>query len=200
MWLLPISMLVATTILAIPMSRYLAWIMDGKYHPPRVFAWFEKTLDSGPQNWKQYTVALLVFNTALFVFGFIVLALQPWMPLNPDGKGMLEPTTIFHTVVSFMTNTDLQHYSGDVAFSNFSQLFFCFTNFFLSASIGFCALTVIIRAFRGEAKVGNFFVDMWRVVVYMFIPVAFVMGLLFVQQGMPMTYQSSYHVSTLEPA
>jgi K+-transporting ATPase ATPase A chain len=200
MWLLPISMLVATTILAIPMSRYLAWIMDGKYHPPRIFAWFEQTLDSGPQNWKQYTLSLLVFNTALFVFGFIVLALQPWMPLNPDGKGMLEPTTIFHTVVSFMTNTDLQHYSGDVAFSNFSQIFFCITNLFLSASIGFCALTAIIRAFRGEAKVGNFFVDMWRVVVYMFIPVAFVMGLLFVQQGMPMTYQSSYHVSTLEPA
>ena len=130
MWFLPISMLGFSAILAIPMSRYLAWIMDGKYQPPRIFAWFERTLDSGPQNWKQYTISLLIFNTALFVFGFIVLSLQPWMPLNPDGKGMLAPSTIFHSVDSFMTNTDLQHYSGDVAFSNFSQIFFALPTWF----------------------------------------------------------------------
>ena len=59
---------------------------------------------------------------------------------------MLAPTTIFHSVISFMTNTDLQHYSGDQTFSNFSQIFFCLSNFFLSASIGFCGLTAIIRA------------------------------------------------------
>ena len=83
---------------------------------------------------------------------------------------MLAPTTIFHSVISFMTNTDLQHYSGDQHFSNFSQIFFCLANFFLSASIGFCALTAIIRAFRSDPHVGNFFVDMWRVVMYMFLP------------------------------
>ena len=70
--------------------------------------------------------------------------------------------------MSFMTNTDLQHYSGDQTFSNFSQIFFCLANFFLSASIGFCGLTAIIRAFRSDPHVGNFFVDMWRVVMYMF--------------------------------
>ena len=86
MWFLPISILVTTTLLAVPLSRYLAWIMDGKYHAPRLLRWFEERLDSGPQNWKQYTVALLVFNTVLFVFGFVVLALQPWMPLNPRGQ------------------------------------------------------------------------------------------------------------------
>ena len=200
MWLLPISMLVTTTILAIPLGKYLAWIMDGKYHPPRLFRWFEKRLDTGPQNWKQYTASLLIFNTVLFVFGYVVLSLQPWMPLNPQGKGMLAPTTILHSVISFMTNTDLQHYSGDVHFSNFSQIFFCITNFFLSASIGFCSLAAIIRAFRSDKSVGNFFVDMWRVVVYMFVPISFVLALLFLQQGTPMTYQSSYQVSTLEPA
>ena len=198
-WLLPIAILVVTTILAIPMGRYLAWIMNGQYKAPRFFHWFEARLDSGPQNWKQYTVSVLLFNSVLFLFGFAILALQPWMPLNPDGKGMLAPTTIFHSVVSFMTNTDLQHYSGDQVFSNFSQIFFCLTNFFLSASIGFCGLTAIIRAFRGDGHVGNFFVDMWRVVVYMFLPCAFLLGIVFVQQGSPMTYQSSYHVNTLEP-
>jgi potassium-transporting ATPase potassium-binding subunit len=199
MWLLPISMLVFTTLLAIPLSRYLAWIMDGKYHAPGFFRWFEQKVDSGPQDWKQYTAALLIFNTILFVYGFIVLCLQPVAPLNPRGLGILAPSTIFNTVASFMTNTNLQHYSGDQHLSNFTQIFFIILMMFVSASVGFCALTAIIRAFRGESKVGNFFVDMWRVIVYTFIPVAFVIGLLFMHQGMPMTFQSTYQVSTLEP-
>jgi potassium-transporting ATPase potassium-binding subunit len=198
MWLLPISMLVFTTLLAIPLSRYLAWIMDGKYHAPGFFRWFEQKVDSGPQDWKQYTAALLIFNTVLFVYGFIVLCLQPIGPLNPRGLGILAPSTIFSTVASFMTNTNLQHYSGDQHLSNFSQIFFIILMMFVSASVGFCALTAIIRAFRGESKVGNFFVDMWRVIVYTFVPVAFVIGLLFIHQGMPMTLTSTYQVSTLE--
>jgi K+-transporting ATPase ATPase A chain len=200
MWLLPISILVVTTLLAIPLSKYLAWIMDGKYRPLPVFRWIEAQLNSGPQNWKQYTVSLLLFNTVLFVFGFVVLFLQPWMPFNSLGRGMLAPTTIFHSVVSFMTNTDLQHYSGDQHFSNFTQIFFGLTNFFLSASIGFCGLTAIIRALRGESKIGNFFVDMWRVVIYTFLPISFVLALIFLQQGSPMTFDSAHQVSTLEPA
>jgi K+-transporting ATPase ATPase A chain len=200
MWLLPISILVTTTLLAIPLSRYLAWIMDGKYHPPRVLQWCEDRLNGGPLNWKQYTAALLIFNTTLFVFGYVVLSVQPWMPLNGQAKGMLEPSLIFHTVVSFMTNTDVQHYSGDQHFSNFTQLFFAIANFFLSASIGFCSLTAIIRALRGDKTVGNFFVDMWRVVMYTFLPAAFVVSFIFLQQGSPMTFKSAEQVSTLEPA
>ena len=200
MWTLPISILVATTILAVPLSRYLAWIMNGKYRAPAVLRWFESRLNSGPQNWVQYAASLLIFNTVLFVFGFAVLAMQREnMPLNDLHRGALAPTTVFHSVVSFMTNTDLQHYSGDQHFSNFSQIFFCIANFFLSASIGFCGLTVIIRAFRGDANVGNFFVDMWRVVMYIFLPCAFVLGLVFVQQGSPMTLEGARTVSTLEP-
>src|SRR5271157_1557371 len=106
-WLPPFLLLLVATVIAFPLSKYMAWIMDGKYRPWRVFGWFEKRVNSGPQNWKQYTASLLIFNTVLFVFGFIVLSLQPWMPFNPRGLGMLAPTTIFHSVVSFMTNTDL---------------------------------------------------------------------------------------------
>jgi K+-transporting ATPase ATPase A chain len=200
MWSLPISLMVVTTILAIPMSRYMAWIMNGEYTPTRLFGWFEKRLDSGPQTWKQYAAALLVFNIALFIYGFVALAVQPIAPLNPRGLGMLSPTTIFNSVASFMTNTNLQHYSGDVHFSNFSQIFFVILNQYVSAAVGLCALTAIIRCFRAEKTVGNFFVDMWRVIIYMFLPAAFVIGILFMQQGMPMTYQSTQQVSTLEPA
>jgi len=199
-WFLPTALLVTASLIAFPLSRYLAWIMDGKYRPLPVFRWFEKRLDSGPQNWKQYAGALLVFNALLFVFGFVVLALQQWMPLNPDGKVMIAPSTIFNSVVSFMTNTNLQHYAGDQHLSNFSQIFFCIANMFISAAIGFCALVAIIRALRGDSSLGNFFVDMWRILVYMFVPIAFVVSLFFIAQGCPMTLKSSYQVSTLEPA
>ena len=198
-WLLPIAILVFTTILAIPLSKYLTWIMNGKYHVLPIFRWFEARVDSGHQTWKQYTASMLIFNTTLFVFGFAVLCLQPWMPFNDRGLGMIAPTTIFHTVISFMTNTDLQHYSGDQTFSNFTQLFFCLTNFFLSASIGFCGLTCIIRAFRGDESCGNFFLDMWRVVIYMFLPCTFILAIIFLQQGSPMTMKCAHIVSTLEP-
>jgi K+-transporting ATPase ATPase A chain len=193
-------MLVFTTLLAIPMSRYMAWIMDGEYKPPRLFGWFEERLDSGGQNWKQYAAALLIFNIVMFIYGYAVLALQPIASLNPRGLTMLSPTTIFNSVVSFMTNTNLQHYSGDQHMSNFGQIFFVIWNQFVSAAVGLCALTAIIRAFRAEKHLGNFFVDMWRVVIYMFIPVALVLGILFLQQGMPMTYASTHPVSTREPA
>lgn len=199
-WCLPVALMVFTTILAIPMSRYMAWIMDGKYSPPRLFGWFERRLDGGPQTWKQYAAALLVFNAILFIYGFIVLAVQPFAPLNPRGLGMLAPTTIFNSVASFMTNTNLQHYSGEVNLSNWSQILFVILNQYVSAAVGLCALTAIIRCFRAEKTVGNFFLDMWRVLIYMFVPVAFVLGILFMQQGMPMTYASTHQVSTLEPA
>ncbi len=199
LWIIPFALLFAATLCAIPLSRYFAWIMDGKFRPPRWLRWFEKALDTGDQTWKGYAVSLIVFNAGLFVVGFAVLALQPWMPLNQDHKGMLAPTTIFNGVVSFMTNTNLQHYAGDVNFSNFSQIFFCILNMFLSASVGFCALVAIIRAFRGQKTVGNFFVDMWRICVYLFLPAAVIFAVFFMSQGSPMSFKSSFQVSTLEP-
>jgi K+-transporting ATPase ATPase A chain len=198
MWLLPALLLAGAIVCSIPLSGYFAWLMDGKYRAPRVLKWFEDLVDTGPQDWKQYAIALVVFNVALFVFGFVVLCLQPIAPLNPRGLGILAPSTIFNTVISFMTNTNLQHYSGDQHLSNFSQIFFILPNMFLSASVGFCALAAIIRAFRGEATVGNFFVDMWRVAMYIYVPVALVFGVIFMQQGMPMTYASTEVATTLE--
>src|SRR5271157_5154724 len=198
MWLLPALLLVTAIVLSIPLSAYFAWLMDGKYRAPRVLKWFEELFDTGPQDWKQYVIALLVFNIALFVFGFVVLCLQPYAPLNPRGLGWLEPSTIFNTVISFMTNTNLQHYAGETALSNFSQTFFILPNMFLSASVGFCALAAIIRLFRGQEKIGNYFVDMWRVCMYIYLPVALLFGIIFVQQGMPMTYASTEVATTLE--
>jgi K+-transporting ATPase ATPase A chain len=198
-WFLPFLILAVTTALAVPFSRYLAWIMDGRYRAPRFLRWIEARVDTGPQNWKQYAVSMLLFNTLMFVFGFAVLSLQPLMPLNPDGKGMLAPTTIFNSVCSFLTNTNLQHYSGEQHLSYFSQLFFVCWNMFLSASVGFCGLTAIIRALRSDAHIGNYYLDMWRVCAYTFVPASLVMGVLLLADGMPMTLDGSAKVATMEP-
>ncbi|MGD0382006.1 MAG: potassium-transporting ATPase subunit KdpA [Thermoguttaceae bacterium] len=198
-WFLPFLILATTTALAIPFSRYLAWIMEGRYRAPRFLRWIEHFFNTGPQNWKQYAVSMLLFNTLMFVFGFAVLSLQPVMPLNPDGKGMLAPTTIFNTVCSFLTNTNLQHYAGEQHLSYFSQLFMICWNMFLSASVGFCCLLAIIRALRSDPHMGNYYLDMWRVVVYTFIPASLIMGVLLLADGMPMTLDGAAQVTTVEP-
>jgi potassium-transporting ATPase potassium-binding subunit len=200
MWTLPLLLLAVTIAMSIPLSKYFMSVMEGRFAGLKWLGWFERRLDSGPQDWKQYAIALLVFNLMLFIFGFVVLCLQPIAPLNPLGRGILAPSTIFNTVISFMTNTNLQHYSGDQHLSNFSQIFFILPNMFLSASVGFCALAAIIRAFRGEQKVGNFFVDMWRVAIWIYLPFALVVGIIFMSQGMPMTLETQQVVTTLEPA
>jgi K+-transporting ATPase ATPase A chain len=186
--------------LSIPVGLYLAWIMDGHYRAPRVLHWFEERLNTGPQNWKHYAIALMLFNTVMFVFGFIVLALQPYLPLNPDDMKTLAPTTIFNAVTSFLTNTNLQHYSGEQHFSYFSQLLFVVWNMFVSASVGFCALAAIIRGLRGERHMGNFYVDMWRAVVYVFLPSSLLMGVLLMAAGVPMTLDGKAEAVTVETA
>ena len=198
-WFLPFLILAVTTALAIPFSRYLAWIMDGRYRAPGFLRWIERRVDTGPQSWKQYAVAMLLFNVVMFVFGFAVLSLQPKLPLNPDGKGMLAPTTIFNAVVSFLTNTNLQHYNGEQNLSYFSQLFFVCWNMFLSASVGFCGLVAIIRALRSDADMGNYYLDMWRVCAYTFVPASLIMGVLLLADGVPMTMDGTAQATTLEP-
>src|SRR5262245_1490709 len=136
-WFLPLLIVGVTVVLSVPVGLYLARIMDGRYRLPGWLRCLETRLDTGPPSWKQYVIALLLFNTAMFVVGFVLLALQPYLPLNqkdaafPNGKGMLEPTTIFNTVTSFLTNTNLQHYSGEQHLSYFSQLTFIVWNMFV---------------------------------------------------------------------
>jgi K+-transporting ATPase ATPase A chain len=198
-WFLPLLIVGTTIVLSIPVGMYLAWIMDGRYRAPGLLRWLEQRLNTGRQNWKQYTLSLLLFNTLMFVFGFIVLSIQPMAPLNPDDKGMLAPTTIFNSVSSFLTNTNLQHYSGEVHLSYWSQVVFVVWNMFVSASVGFCALTAVTRGLRGDEDMGNYYVDMWRVVAYVFIPASLLAGVLLMAAGVPMTFDKAAEVSTLEP-
>jgi potassium-transporting ATPase potassium-binding subunit len=198
MWTLPALIIITSVVLSIPCGLYLARIADGRFRAFGWLRWIESRVDTGPQSWKQYTLSLLLFNTVLFVFGFAVLALQPFLPFAPAGKGMLAPTTIFNTVTSFFTNTDLQDYAGEQHLSYFSQIAFVVANMFLSASVGFCALAAVVRGLRGDAQMGNYYVDMWRIVAYVFFPASLVMGVLLMAQGVPMTFEPSAKVATLE--
>ena len=90
-WFLPAALLVAAIGISIPLSKYLVWIMEGRYHPPRILAWFEKRISSGPQDWKQYCVAFMLFNILIFVFGFAVLSLQPYLGLLRLRSGQAWP-------------------------------------------------------------------------------------------------------------
>src|SRR5437588_11065719 len=101
MWTLPLLILGVTFVLAIPLGLCMAWLFDGRYHAPGWLRWIESRIDTGPQNWKQYCLAFMLFNVVTFVVGYAVLSLQSMMPLNPDVKGMLAPSMIFHTAVSF---------------------------------------------------------------------------------------------------
>lgn len=198
MWTLPLLILGLTILCAVPLGRYMSRVFDGTLPVPKWLAWFERTLDTGEQDWKKYTYSLLLFNVAIFVIGFSVLALQPFLPLNPDGKKMLAPTTIFNTVCSFLSNTNLQHYSGEVHLSYFSQIFFICWKQFITPAIGLCALIAIIRGLRGDKHMGNFFVDMWRSVVYVFLPLSFLLATFLIMNGTPMTFEGNAKVATVE--
>jgi K+-transporting ATPase ATPase A chain len=199
MWLHPLLVVATTVLLSIPVGLYLAKIMDGRYRAPRWLHGIEQRLNTGPQDWKTYVVALLLLNTVMFIVAFVLLALQPLLPLNPDNKGMLAPTTIFNTAASFLTNTNLQHYSGEQHLSYFSQLTAILWNMFVSAAVGFCALAAVIRGLRGDKHMGNFYVDLWRVVAYVFVPGSLIMGVLLMQAGVPMTLRGAEKVATLDP-
>src|SRR5438128_346611 len=197
MWTLPILILAVTFLLAIPIGLYTVWVFEGRYRSP--LSWIENRLNTGAQNWKQYCIAFMAFNLVTFIVGYLILTLQPYLPLNPDHKSMLEPTTIFHTTISFMTNTNQQHYSGEVHLSYFSQLFFVCWKQILSPIIGLAALLAIIRGLRGDKHMGNFYLDLWRGVVYFYVPLCFIVAVLLMAGGVPMTLEGNAEITTVEP-
>lgn len=195
MWFLPILIIGLAVGLSVPLGRYMARALDR----PAGYR-IERWLDTGPQNWKRYCFSMLAFNAAAFVIGFVTLCAQPLNPaaLNPDGKGMLAPSTIFNTACSFISNTNLQHYSGEVHISYGTVLLFtCWKNF-ITPAIGLAALLAVIRGLRGDPHLGNFYLDVWRGVMRLFVPLSFVVAVLLVAGGVPMTFDGAAKVATVE--
>ena len=152
------------------------------------------------QDWKQYTFSMLLFNTIIFTVAFIILGLQQVLPLNPDGKGVLEPSLIFNTVASFTSNTNLQHYSGEQALSYFSQLFSIMWLQYVTPATGLCVLTAIARGLSGKTVFGNFYMDLMRSTFLVLIPICVITATMLVLGGLVMTFDGSVVATTLEGA
>lgn len=188
-----------------PLGRYLRWAMDPSTldgaagRVDRLFHAFGGPLLREAQDWKRYCGALLGFNVVMFAASFAILALQQWLPLNPDGKGALEGSLIFNTVASFTSNTNLQHYSGEVSMSHLSQLCGLMWLQFVSPAVGLAALVAMARGLAGR-PLGNFFVDVQRATFLVMLPACVVLAVALVFLGVPMTLQGAVTATTLEGA
>lgn len=150
-------------------------------------------------NWWQYAVALLTTNAVMIFIGYLILRIQSISIFNPNGIASMEETLSFNTIISFMTNTNLQHYSGESGLSYFSQLLVITFMMFVSAASGYAACIAFIRGLAGKTKecVGNFYMDLVRVITRILLPFSFVGGLLLVWQGVPQNLSANIVVDTI---
>jgi K+-transporting ATPase ATPase A chain len=155
---------------------------------------------SAQQDWKAYSVSLLISNVFMWLATFAIVSLQRVLPLNPDGIANMEPTLAFNTISSFTTNTNLQHYSGETGLSYFSQMFTISFLQFVTAATGVAAAVAIIRGLAGNrlTELGNFYVDLTRAAVRVFLPLALLVGALLIWQGTPMTFEGAARATTVE--
>ncbi len=151
-------------------------------------------------NWKRYAAALVGTNAVMILLGYIVLRIQSVPLFNPNGIGGMEESLSFNTIISFMTNTNLQHYSGESGLSYLSQMLVIIFMMFVSAATGYAACIAFIRGLAGKSKdnVGNFFVDLVRIITRVLLPFSIVGGLLLVWQGVPQNFSGNVVVDTIE--
>lgn len=203
-WFLIACVLGGSVLLSWPLGWYLKWAMDSEEGRGGVAQRFLTSLGGKwareEQTWREYVVALLVMNVGMFVVVYGILAMQGFLPMNPDGKKGLEWSLMFHTACSFTTNTNLQHYSGEVSLSQFSQVFGLMWLQFVSAATGLAALVAIARSLAGRATVGNFFADVLRASVLVLLPLALIFACFFAFSGVPMTFEGAMKAMTLEGA
>lgn len=190
----------------IPMGKYMYHIATGQ----KTFAdpLFDRIdngiykichIDRTGMNWKQYTLNLLMTNAVMVFVGYTVLRLQEILFLNPNGIEGMESTLSFNTIISFMTNTNLQHYSGESGLSYFSQMVVIIFMMFTSAATGYAACMALCRGFAGKRKdLGNFYEDMVRITTRIFLPWCLVFGLVLIWQGCPATFGGNFTVETIQ--
>ena len=200
-----IALVLAVTIAsAVPLARYMAAVAGGRI---RFLAPLERLIfavcgvdPAKGMGWRAYTIAMLAANAVGFVFLYALLRLQGVLPLNPQGLEGIAPWLAFNTAVSFVTNTNWQAYSGEVAMSYLSQMAGLSVQNFLSAATGIALALAVARAFAagGLRDLGNFWADFVRVTLYVLLPLALVVGLGLVALGVPQTLGAYAEAATLE--
>ncbi|MCY7675974.1 potassium-transporting ATPase subunit KdpA [Bacillus safensis] len=150
-------------------------------------------------GWKKYVFAVLLSNFIMMILMYGVFRLQKYLPLNPDGIENMSPGLAFNTAASFITNTNWQAYSGENSLSYLSQMIAITFPMFTSAATGFAVAIAFIRGLIGrQDNLGNFYVDLVRSIIRVFLPLSFIVALFLVFQGVPQTLHGAVHATTLE--
>ena len=192
-----------------PLGLYMANLFEGRpIWPLRAGAAIERRLyrlcgvdPTVEMGWKHYAIALLVFNALGALTVYALQRCQAWLPLNPQRFPNLSPDSAFNTAVSFVTNTNWQAYSGESAMSYLTQMAGLTVQNFLSAASGIVVAVALIRglARHSSATIGNLWVDVTRATLYVLLPLALLLALGLVSQGVIQNFSSYRDVTTLEP-
>lgn len=194
--------------LSIPLGKYITSVLDGSSvvvrrigRPVENLLYKLAGVDAKTEmSWKHYTIAVLAFNVlgALVVYGF--MRLQQFLPANPQSFGPMTPDAAFNTAVSFVTNTNWQDYTPETTVSYLSQMAALSVQNFLSAATGIAVVVALIRGFarHSATTIGNFWVDLTRITLYILAPIATVLALVFVSQGVIQNFESYKDVSTVQ--
>ncbi|HVM77391.1 MAG TPA: potassium-transporting ATPase subunit KdpA [Stellaceae bacterium] len=168
----------------------------------RGFYWICGVDEKEEQHWLTYAVAMLLFSLAGFATLYALMRLQASLPFNPAGQSPVEESLAFNTAVSFVTNTNWQSYTPETTMSYLVQMAGLTVHNFVSAATGIALAIALIRGFarRSAKSIGNFWVDLTRCTLYVLLPIAIVVGLFFVWQGMPQNLDAYVDATTLEGA
>jgi K+-transporting ATPase ATPase A chain len=209
-WIQLALYIVILLLLTKPMGIYLAGVLDAEgktfldpaLKPVEGLAY--KLLGIDPkreQDWKQYTISMLLFSLVGLLFTYAILRLQHLLPLNPQGLGPVSPDLAFNTAASFTTNTNWQNYGGESTLSYFSQMVGLVFHNFVSAATGICIAAALVRGIaRHAAKtIGHFWVDLVRVNLYLLLPICVLYALFLVSQGMIQNFKGYETVQLAEP-
>ena len=210
-WFQLLLLVVALTATVPLLGRYLALVYglrnDGSAPGDRIFGPIERLIyrvlrvdPRREQRWNVYAISLLAFSVVSFLAVYAIQRSQGWLPLNPTGVEGVAPYGAFNAAVSFMTNTNWQWYSGEVAMSHLTQMLGFTVQSFVSAAAGMAVVVALIRgiARRRRNTLGNFWVDLVRTTVRVLLPLSFVVALLLVSQGVVQNLRGATEVRPLD--
>jgi K+-transporting ATPase ATPase A chain len=200
--------LVALILLVKPLGTYMARVYEAK--PVGLNVWFgpiERLIyrvsginSEAGMSWKTYAVAVMIFNIIGIIVVYAIQRLQPHLPLNPMSMPSVAPDLAFNTAVSFATNTNWQSYGGEATLSYFTQMMALTVQNFVSAATGMAVLVAVIRGFiqKQTETIGNFWVDLVRSTLYILLPLAIILSVSLVSQGVVQTFAPSVKATLTE--
>jgi potassium-transporting ATPase potassium-binding subunit len=209
-WIQLAIYVIALALITKPMGLYLMQVLDanGRTWLDPVLRRLERATyramgvrPDHEHNWKQYTLAMLLFSLVGCVFTYAILRLQNLLPLNPQGFAAVKPDLAFNTAASFTTNTNWQNYGGESTLSYLSQMVGLTFHNFVSAATGIAIAAALVRAIaRHSAKtIGNFWVDLVRVTYYLLLPICLAFAVFLVSQGMIQNFKPYTKATLIEP-